>query len=126
MVFELLFPCEVLTAHLAIGMLRFCVNFLMRIASAFVRKCLLAVGALVTKMTQRWYLIHRTNSYNLRFIVEMNSLVANKIGALNKSLFTEAALLSYTRVYQQMFFVGVAPDESLTAIFAGVDNVLVN
>lgn len=90
MILQLLLSGEMFAANLAIGMLRFRVNFFVRVTSAFVRKSLFTECTLV------------------RLFVEMNSFMANEVGALNEVLLAKRTLMAYAGVDQEVFLVRVA------------------
>lgn len=100
-------------------------NFLVRSASSFVRKCLLAEVALVTEIN---FIIagRALIVLNSRLIIQVNSLVSNEIRSLNECFFTEIAFLTNTRVDEQMLFVGITANECFLAELASVDDALVN
>ena len=56
----------------------------------------------------------------------MNSFVTNKIRSLNESFVTEAALLSNARMYEKMLFKGISSNECFLAMFASVEDVIMN
>lgn len=96
MILQFLLPSEMLSADFAIRMLRFGVNLFVRGTSALVGERFIAEVALVAVDESREVikLIRIRTKRILRLIIEVNSLMSNEIGSLDKSFVTETTFLT--------------------------------